>query len=119
MTGEEKQQELEGVLSSYYEDEDRVLAMIMMKVDTKAADEIAEAVANFQEVKDVFLVTGDIDIIMKVWFSSYGEMKKFVMENLATIEGVKETRTMLVVTPYKESGEILVVPTREEESKEE
>jgi len=99
--------ELDGVLSSYYDDEDQVIAMIMLKVDTKHADKIAATVSEFEQVRDVFLVTGDTDIICKVKFESYAKMKEFVMEKLAHIEGIKDTKTMMVVTPYKEKGELL------------
>ena len=104
---EEGGEELDGVLSSYYDDEEQVIAMIMLKVDTKQADKIAATVSDFVQVEDVFLVTGDTDIIAKVRFESYSKMKNFVMEKLAHVKGIKDTRTMMVVTAYKEKGEVL------------
>ncbi|MDG6219921.1 MAG: Lrp/AsnC ligand binding domain-containing protein [Candidatus Thermoplasmatota archaeon] len=100
-------EELDGVLSSYYDDEEQVTAIITLKVDTKEADKIAAMITSFDQARDVFLVTGDTDIICKVKFESYGVMKAFVMEKLAQINGIKDIKTMMVVTAYKEKGKKL------------
>jgi len=99
--------EMDRVLSSYYHGEEQVIAMVMLKVDTKEADRIANAVAEFPQVRDVFLVTGDTDIICKVKFSDYSQLKSFAIESLAPLEGIKDIRTNMVVTPYKESGNLI------------
>jgi hypothetical protein len=61
---EKKVNEIDKVMSSYY-GEEQVTAIINLKVDTKAADTIAEKVARYALVEDVFLVTGDTDIVVK------------------------------------------------------
>ena len=83
---------------------DSVAAIITLKVDTKEADRIAVQVAKFDAVQDVFLVTGDTDIVAKARFANYKGLKEFVMKSLAPIMGVKDTKTLMVVTTYKESG---------------
>ncbi|MCK4717975.1 MAG: Lrp/AsnC ligand binding domain-containing protein [Thermoplasmata archaeon] len=100
-------EEMDGILSSYYDEEERVIAIMLLKVDTKEADIIAAKVSSFEQARDVFLVTGDTDIVCKVRFGSYNEMKTFVMEKLAPINGIKDTKTLMVVTPYKEQGKIV------------
>jgi DNA-binding Lrp family transcriptional regulator len=98
------QKEYDEVLSSYYKDEQTVKALITLKVDTKFADKIAAKVATFGPAEDVFLVTGDIDIIVKAGFETYNDLKKFLVSKLGPIEGVKETKTLMVVTTFKENG---------------
>ncbi len=93
----------EKVISNYY-GEDQVAALIMLKVDTKEADKIAAQVAEFECIEDVFLVTGDTDIIVKARFDHYRDLKHFVVSSLAPLEGLKETKTLMVVTTYKERG---------------
>lgn len=95
--------DLDNALSMLY-GEDSVAAIITLKVDTKEADRIATEVARFEAVLDVFLVTGDTDIIAKARFPNYKGLKEFVMKSLAPISGVKDTKTLMVVTTYKESG---------------
>jgi DNA-binding Lrp family transcriptional regulator len=95
--------EMEEVISTYY-GEDQVAAVITVKVDTKEADRIATEIAKHDVIEDVFLVTGDTDIILKARFPNYRGLKEFVLESLAPIRGIKDTKTLMVVTAYKERG---------------
>lgn len=97
------EQELEEVMTSYYDGEG-VAAIISLKVDTKSADRIAAEIARFDAIVDLFLVTGDTDVVAKARFPDYKELKEFVVSKLAPIEGIKDTKTLMVVTTYKERG---------------
>ena len=85
-------------------DED-VVALIALKVETSEADLVASEVSRFTEVEDLFLVTGDTDIFLKVRFPVYDELKDFVLHRLPGVKGIRETKTHLVVTAYKDGGE--------------
>jgi DNA-binding Lrp family transcriptional regulator len=85
--------------------DESVLALVALKVETSEADAVASEVSRFVEVQDVFLVTGDTDIFLKVRFPHYEELKEFVLRRLPIVKGIRETKTLLVVTAYKESGE--------------
>ncbi len=104
MDEEKNKQEYEEVLTSYYKDE-TVSAIISLKVDTKYADKIAARASKSPNVVDAFLVTGDTDIILKASFETYGQLKDFIVAELGSIQGVKDTQTMMVVTTFKEAGE--------------
>jgi len=109
---EKDKKEYEEVISSYYGDE-QVAALVTFKIDTKGSDQVATKIANFDHVEDVFLVTGDTDIIAKARFPNYAALKKFIVDDVAEIDGVKETKTFMVVTTFKERGAI----KKEEEDK--
>ncbi len=85
--------------------DEQVVALIALKVETSEADNVATEAARFAEVEDVFLVTGDTDIFLKVRFPQYDELKEFVLHRLPAVKGIRETKTLLVVTAYKEGGE--------------
>jgi len=93
----------ERVISTYY-GEDPVTAIINLKVDTKEVDRLATQVSDFACVEDVFLVTGETDIVVKAQFRDYRMLKDFVVNDLANLEGIKDTVTLMVVTTYKERG---------------
>jgi DNA-binding Lrp family transcriptional regulator len=109
------QKEYDEVLTSYYKDQQLVKALITLKVDTKFADDIAAKVATFEPAEDVFLVTGDIDIMVKSKFDTYNDLKKFLVSKLGPIRGVKETKTLMVVTTFKENSEVNLGDDEEEE----
>ena len=85
--------------------EEHVGALIALKVETAEADSVASEVARFPEVEDVFLGTGVTDIMLKVRFPHYEELKDFVLHQLPGVKGIRESKTLLVVTAYKEGGE--------------
>ncbi len=95
--------DLDKVMSNYY-GEDQVAAIITVKADTKEAENIAVKIAKFDLIEDVFLVTGDTDIIVKARFENYAGLKEFVLKSLAPIKGIKDIKTLMVVTAYKERG---------------
>jgi DNA-binding Lrp family transcriptional regulator len=105
MEQEQKGLTKEEVLANYYGDED-VTALITLKADTQNVEALAAEIAKNHDVEDVFLVTGDIDIIMKGHFKNYEACNNFVVNTIRQLEGVKETKTLMVVTTYKERGEV-------------
>jgi DNA-binding Lrp family transcriptional regulator len=105
MEQEQKGLTKEEVLANYYGDED-VTALITLKADTQNVEALAAEIAKNSDVEDVFLVTGDIDIIIKGHFKNYEACNNFVVNTIRQLEGVKETKTLMVVTTYKERGEV-------------
>jgi DNA-binding Lrp family transcriptional regulator len=105
MEQEQKGLTKDEVLANYYGDE-VVTALITLKADTQNVEKLAAEIANNQDVEDVFLVTGDIDIIIKGHFKNYENCNNFVVNSIRQLEGVKETKTLMVVTTYKERGEV-------------
>jgi len=97
--------EYDSVISSYF-GEEQVTALISLKVETKDADVIAEAISEHGNVESVYLVTGDTDIVAVVKFQTYAQLKRFLVETVTAIPGVRETKTYMVVTAFKEGGQI-------------
>ena len=97
--------EYDSVISSYF-GEDQVTAVISLKVETKNADVIAGAIAEHANVEAVYLVTGETDVVAVVRFQSYPQLKRFLVESITSIPGVKESKTDMVVTTFKEGGEL-------------
>ena len=92
-------------LSQYYAEQRTVEAIILLKVDTAQADDIANKLASFPQIQHAYLVTGEDDIILKAAFRTYRELKDFIIKSLAPLPGLEDTKTMMVVTTYKEGGQ--------------
>ncbi|MDD1764833.1 MAG: Lrp/AsnC ligand binding domain-containing protein [Methanomassiliicoccales archaeon] len=112
---EKEKSEYENVISTYYGD-DQVTALITLKIDTKDAEAVAERISEYDVVEDVFLVTGDTDVMAKVKFQNYNQLKRFLVEKVANVQGVKDIKTLMVVMTFKERGELKVEPTIEKSS---
>ncbi len=84
-----------------------VEAVILLKVDTAHVDDIGSTLATFEQIQHVYLVTGEDDLVLKTQFPAYKELKEFIVKALAPLEGVEDTKTMMIVSTYKENGELL------------
>ncbi|MBN1109584.1 MAG: Lrp/AsnC ligand binding domain-containing protein [Methanomassiliicoccales archaeon] len=104
-----QENENDSILTSYYGDEE-VTAIITLRVEAKDADEVCEGVSMLKPAIDVFLVTGDTDIVVKAKFMNYNQLKRFLVDELSQIPGVKDTKTLMVVASFKERGELRFVP---------
>jgi len=103
-----QQGENNSILSSYYGDEE-VTVIITLKVETRDADQVCQSISLLDPVVDVFLVTGDTDIVVKAKLQNYIHLKKFLVEDLSSIKGLKDTKTLMVVVTFKENGELKFV----------
>ena len=99
--------EYEKDISQYYGD-DNVTAIITLRVDTKEVDNVARTICQNPAVRDVYLVTGDTDLVLKATFKNYADFKEFVVVTVGSIKGVVDTSTGMVVTKYKENREIVM-----------
>tara|TARA_B100000609_G_scaffold192818_1_gene183409 strand:- start:310 stop:792 length:483 start_codon:yes stop_codon:yes gene_type:complete len=70
-------------------------------------DKVARRIAKFEEVTDVYLISGGYDLKLEVHGKSLHEIAMFVSSRLATIDGVISTATHFVLKKYKESGTLL------------
>jgi DNA-binding Lrp family transcriptional regulator len=90
-------------MSQFY-GERTVEAVILLKVDTQKADQIAEKLMELKQVQHAYLVTGEDDIVVKTVFQTYKELKDFIIKTLGPLDGIEDTKTMMIVTTYKEGG---------------
>ena len=61
------------------------------------AKKIAEEIKALPPVKEVFIVTGEWDIIVKVFVEDIEALGKFVTDELRKISGIKRTITSIVL----------------------
>ncbi len=90
---------------------DRVEAIIELKVAPERElgyEDIAKRVHRFNEVKAVYLVSGDYDLHVKVEAESMQAISKFVWEKLAVLQGITSTATLFSMKKYKDKGVSMV-----------
>lgn len=97
----EENEEYEDALSKYYEGRG-VSSIIMLNVDTTKANAVAKELAEYNNLEDVFLVTGDVDMMVKARFTDYDQMKSFLLDKVSNLDGVNDIESMMIITTYKE-----------------
>jgi DNA-binding Lrp family transcriptional regulator len=91
-------------------EDEQVWALIEVKVKPEPEagfDSIAGRIAQFEQVRSLYLASGTYDLLLVVMGKSERKVADFVSQNLAHIEGVEGTVTHFVLRRYKEDGEIL------------
>jgi DNA-binding Lrp family transcriptional regulator len=124
IAGQIERYEAEGVIKGYTAiiddsavDPNYVTALIELTVTPQSQsgyDEIAQEIANYDEVESVRLMSGAYDIIVSVTGSNIREISQFVSARLAAIDAVTSTATHFELKAYKENGVLI----HEEESDE-
>ena len=70
-------------------------------------DAIAERIYRFDEVRTVYLMSGNFDLLVIIEGKSLKDVANFVATRLSTIEGVTQTRSHFMLKPYKKDGVII------------
>jgi len=86
---------------------DAVTAVIELKVSPErdfGYDRIAERIARFPQVRSLRLMTGTYDLQLLVTASSMHEIARFVAEQIAPLDRIRETATLIIMKTYKENG---------------
>ncbi len=85
-----------------------VTAFVGLRVDISRVEIIASEIVSESHVEDVFVITGDFDIMVKLRFPDYNEFQKYMLNKLSKISGVKDSKTMMVVSIKKENKRVFV-----------
>lgn len=112
-----KQLEEDGVIVKYTAivnneeaEEDAVEALIEVKVTPQRGagfDAIAQEIAEHEEVKNLYLMSGGYDLAVIVEGKSLKSVSRFVSERISTYESVISTATHFILKKYKVEGAIL------------
>ncbi|MBQ3182494.1 MAG: Lrp/AsnC family transcriptional regulator [Clostridia bacterium] len=90
-------------------DDDRVNALIELNIipqRERGFDKVAERIANYPEVKSLYLMSGGFDLAVFIEGKTMKEVAFFVARKLASLEEVTATATHFVLTKFKEKGVI-------------
>ena len=99
-------------------DNNQVTALIEVDVTPRREDgfdHIARRIAGFPEVKSMYLMSGNYDLLLFVGGENLREVASFVSAKLAPLEGVISTTSHFMLKTYKNNG--VLMETREEYEK--
>jgi Lrp/AsnC family transcriptional regulator for asnA, asnC and gidA len=78
------------------------MAMIGIRADGTKMLEVADRIAEFDEVVYLIVTTGRYDIMAEVFCSDHADLLRFLTEKLYNIEGVRETESFVQLKIVKE-----------------
>ena len=98
------------IINSDEADENRVEALIEVKVTPQKGegfDAIAREIAEHEEVKNLYLMSGGYDLAVIVEGNSLKSISRFVSERISTYDTVLSTATHFILKKYKVEGALM------------
>ncbi len=71
------------------------------KQEAGALDKFEQAVSHFDEVMEVYLMTGDEDYLLRIVVPDLQALEKFILENLTRIPGIKNIKSSFALKQVK------------------
>jgi Lrp/AsnC family transcriptional regulator for asnA, asnC and gidA len=80
----------------------KAMAMIGIRTDGEKMLEVAEKIAEFDEVVYLIVTSGRFDILVEVFCVDHADLLRFITEKLYSIDGVRETESFIQLKIVKE-----------------
>jgi DNA-binding Lrp family transcriptional regulator len=77
-----------------------VTAIVFIRTDLHAVNDVAEAIAGLEGVSEVYSVTGDLDLVALVRVRALDDVSAVVTDGIAKIEGIATTETHIAFRTY-------------------
>ena len=88
-----------------------VFVLINLKVDTSKIDEISSRLAEMEEVRCVFMVTGESNLTIRVVTDSMKSLQEFLTKKIAGLQDVELISSNVITRIVKEEQGVVVRPS--------
>ena len=72
-----------------------ITTVVLATCDIHKIPETAQAIADIDEVSEVYSVAGDFDLVVMIRVKEHEDLARVVSEQIARIEGVTRTQTLV------------------------
>ena len=76
-------------------------AFVLVKCELGRIEEVANALMEIEGVSEVHSVTGEHDLLVKLYAPTYEAFGDLIPDHLQKVAGVRETTTMLAFRAFK------------------
>lgn len=83
-----------------------VTAMIAISIQGANVEEAAAHIAEFPEVSDVAMVSGEFDLMVQIYCRDPEHLSTFINNAVRTTPGVSRTQTFLVLKTFKAASNL-------------
>jgi Lrp/AsnC family transcriptional regulator, regulator for asnA, asnC and gidA len=81
-----------------------VTAIIIIQTESEKHENVELELSKLEEVSEVYSVSGEYDILIKVWAHSIEELNKIVNSKIRSVDGVEDLTEMIVMERVKEGA---------------
>lgn len=80
----------------------KVTAIIIIQTESEKHENVEKELSILEEVSEVYSISGEYDILIKVWAHSIHELNKIVNSKIRSVDGVEDLTEMIVMERVKE-----------------
>ena len=89
-----------------------ITAIIIIQTESEKHESVKEELSKLEEVSEVYSVSGEYDILIKVWVPGIEELNQLINTKIRSIDGVEDLTEMIVTERVKEDM-IPIIPGTE------
>lgn len=79
-----------------------ITAMIIIQTESEKHESVKEELSRLEEVSEVYSVSGEYDILIKVWVPGIEELNQLINSKIRSVDGVEDLTEMIVMERVKE-----------------
>jgi Lrp/AsnC family transcriptional regulator for asnA, asnC and gidA len=86
-----------------------ITSIIIIQTESEKHGSVKEELSKLEEVSEVYSVSGEYDILIKVWVQGIEELNQLINAKIRSIDGVEDLTEMIVMERVKEDSPALGV----------
>jgi len=79
-----------------------ITSIIIIQTESGKHEDVKEMLSQLREVSEVYSVSGEYDLLIKVWVKSINKLNKLINKKIRSIDGVEDLTEMIVMERVKE-----------------
>lgn len=84
-----------------------ITSIIIIQTESEKHESVKEMLSKLQEVSEVYSVSGEYDILIKVWVKNIDELNQLINKKIRSIDGIEDLTEMIVMERVKEDVPII------------
>ncbi len=89
-----------------------ITAIIIIQTESEKHETVKKDLSKLEEVSEVYSVSGEYDILIKVWVQSIEDLNQLTNSKIRSIEGIEDLTEMIVMERVKEDL-VPIIPSKE------
>jgi len=84
-----------------------ITSIIIIQTESEKHETVKDMLSKLREVSEVYSVSGEYDLLIKVWVKSITQLNNLINKKIRSIDGVEDLTEMIVMERVKEDVPII------------
>lgn len=81
-----------------------ITALIIIQTETEKHEHVEVELPKLEQVSQVYSISGEYDILIKLWAKNLEELNDIINSQIRTIDGIEELRELIVMERLKDEA---------------